>query len=266
MAHGSLHRLLGGHVCAELRLLPRAVSFAADHGIGHGGTGCGAEEGAQECLGRPVAGMGRCWYRCRRRDHRRRGHASGDAGRFRCDRDRFRWHVRRIGLRGQGTGADDTSVIPTAAQDRLLPLDHPAVGNDGAIGLGVGAVSVDDFNAVPIEVEDGGVEVAIFGASGGGRTVGTSASPQCSGVEVSYRRRAGSGEGDVCCARLDATPWSAEEGGLGMRVRSRYGPRGFLAQEEVCIADAEADLVARLANVVVAQRLQRSQKERGRRR
>ena len=134
-----------------------------------------------------------------------------------------------------------------------MPRDDPAVFVNGAVFPDVRSVAIDGFDTVSVKVEDCSVEVAGFCASSGWASVGATASYQCCGIEVPDRGRAGSGEGNVCGTSFYATPgvscgvWEDELRGL---------PRRLLAEKEVSIVNPEADLVARLPNVAVAQRLE----------
>jgi hypothetical protein len=105
----------------------------------------------------------------------------------------------------------------------------------------VGPVSVYDLDAVAVKVEYCGIEVTIFRATSTRGSVRTPAGSQCSGIEIPDRGRAGCGECDVCSAGLYA--------------------RRFLAEEEIGIMDSQANLVAILADIAVAQWLKRREKE-----
>lgn len=69
--------------------------------------------------------------------------------------------------------------------------------NDSAIIPNVGSISEHDFDAVAIEIENGGIEVAILLASGCWCTVWTASSGKGCSVEVSYGRPTRSGECDM---------------------------------------------------------------------
>lgn len=99
--------------------------------------------------------------------------------------------------------------------------------------------------------------MAIVIAPGGWRSIRTTSGIQGGGIEVSNGSPAGSGEGDVCSAGFYATLWSVHF------LRSSWDPlpRRFLAQKEIGIVDSEADLVALLADISVAERLESREKE-----
>jgi hypothetical protein len=144
-----------------------------------------------------------------------------------------------------------------ALVDTPLPRDDATVLYDGTVVHHIGPVSVDDFNAVSIEVHDSSIEL-IVATSGCRGTVGTGSSVQGCSVEVSNGRPTGSGECDVRGTGFHTI--SVVNCGVPVDRQSSL-PRCFLADEEISIPDPEADLVSRLSDVAVAKWLQSSSEE-----
>lgn len=78
--------------------------------------------------------------------------------------------------------------------DASLPLDDPTVSDDGPIVPRIGSISEHDFDAVAIQIENGGIEVAILVATRRRRTIGTPSSDQRCSIEVSNSGPARGGE------------------------------------------------------------------------
>jgi hypothetical protein len=85
-------------------------------------------------------------------------------------------------------------------RDRSRIGHDPAVLDNSPIFSHVESVSVNDLNAVSVEVEYCSVEVTGFRAASGRCSVRTTAGSQCCGIEIPDRCCAAGGESDMCGA------------------------------------------------------------------
>jgi hypothetical protein len=125
--------------------------------------------------------------------------------------------------------------------DTSLPLDDSAVFNDCSVIPVIVSILEHNLNAIAVQIEYSSVEMAILIAASGRGAVGATSSGQGCSIELSHSRTARSGECDVRGAGFYTTLVSC---GVPERDRSRSLPRRFLAQKEVGIANAKANLMA----------------------
>lgn len=134
------------------------------------------------------------------------------------------------------------------------------MANDCAIVSDIGPVLVDDLYAIPVEVKDSSIEVAVEFIPACGGSIRPASSGEGGRVEVSNCGPAVGSKCNVCSASSYTGCcqfWSSKSMGMGCGGL----PRSLLAEEEVGITDSKADLAALLSEVAIAKRLESSKKE-----